>query len=69
MRMLKNGVKRALYKLKYINKNVKFGKRVAISFRNAQFEGFNVIGDEVAFTGKLGYGSYIGAYSNINAKI
>lgn len=69
MRTLKTFVKRILYKIKYRNKNIKLGKKVVLSFANAKFEGFNVLGDNVTFSGKLGYGSYIGANSCINAKI
>lgn len=69
MRALKNLIKHSLYKMKYKNKHVKFGKGVELSFKGAKFEGYNVLGENVTFTGELGYGSYIGASSCINAKI
>lgn len=69
MRALKNLIKRSLYKTKYKNKHVKFGKGVALSFKDVKFEGYNVLGENVSFTGELGYGSYIGSSSCINAKI
>ena len=48
---------------------MKFGKGVALSFKDVKFEGYNVLGENVSFTGELGYGSYIGSSSCINAKI
>lgn len=69
MRMLKKLVKRSLCRMEHKNKNIKFGKNVDLSYRHVKFEGFNVLGDGVSFTGELGYGSYIGASSGMNAKI
>lgn len=48
------------------NKNVTIGKKVQIG-RNTLCEGNNYLGHETVFSGKLGYGSYIGSYANMVA--
>ena len=67
MKRLKTVAKRLIYKIRY--RNIKFGKHVILGGLNTKFEGFNVLGDNVMFTGELGYGSYIGSNSILNAKI
>ena len=61
-------IKRMLIKFKNRKKNVKFAKRATVGY-NSSFEGFNSIGEDTFFSGSIGYASYIGRASRINAKI
>lgn len=66
---MKNIIKRIYYILKYRGKNVKLCKKVCIGGFNTIFEGNNKIFTNTFFTGRLGFGSYIGENCRINAKI
>lgn len=68
MKMIKR-LQTAYYRLKNRKKNVRIGKRCRINGRDTQFEGYNVIGDNSSFSGRLGYGSYLGANCDISAVI
>ena len=65
---MKQFMKRAYFRLKYRNKNIRFAHGTVIGM-NASFEGCNRIGKGTAFNGKLGYGSYLGGNSKINGRI
>ena len=49
-------------------KNLRLGFRAKVA-RNAEFEGYNKIEHHSYFSGKMGFASYIGEYSNISGKI
>lgn len=65
---MKQFMKRAYFRLKYRNKNIRFAHGTVIGM-NASFEGCNRIGKGTTFNGKLGYGSYLGGNSKINGRI
>lgn len=67
--MIKDLIKKTYYALKYRSKNVVLCKKVRIGGFNTIFEGNNKIFTNTFFTGRLGFGSYIGENCNINAKI
>lgn len=67
--MIKNLIKKTYYIIKNRGKNVKFGRKVSIGGFGTVFEGCNRIHKNSFFTGRLGYGSYIGENCNITAKI
>jgi acetyltransferase-like isoleucine patch superfamily enzyme len=69
MRIINNTVKYIVYKIKYRNKNVKFHINSRFSGSDFICEGNNVFGENVRFKGEIGYGSYIGNNSVLNAKI
>ena len=50
------------------NKNVKISKGANVTV-SSSFEGYNFIGMNSSFTGKMGVGSYIGSNCHISAKI
>ena len=57
------------YKLRYKSKHIKVCRYAEIFWKNAHFEGYNKIGSRSKFKGYMGYGSYIGECSQINATI
>lgn len=65
--MLKGLAKKVHIKLKF-GKKVRFCGRVQIGL-NSYFEGQNVINDNSAFSGYMGWGSYIGCNSCIYGKV
>lgn len=67
--MFKRILKLIYYKIKYCKKKVVFGRGCNIGGICTFFEGWNIIGEGATFTGEMGVGSYIGANSNISAKI
>lgn len=67
MNILKKIVRYGLLKIKW-SKKVKFGFNTNISL-SSTFEGMNQIHPNSAFSGILGYGSYIGSYCSLDAKI
>lgn len=69
MYYLKAFIKRLLYKIKFRNLSVKLMPGCHLSIKEVECEGMNVIHRGVTFHGKMGYGSYIGPESNINATI
>ena len=66
--MIKKIVKSLVLKLKNKNKKIIFKKNSNITAQS-RFEGNNYIGTDTRFNGTLGFGSYIGAGSKINASI
>ena len=66
--MVKDRLKRLLLHRKWKKKSVSLapGARVAL---NAQFEGYNSIGRDSFFAGRLGYASYMGEHCHIVADI
>ena len=69
MSFLKDILKHVYYKRKLRNKNVEFYWGTKFSGSDLHCEGYNVFGKHVIFKGEIGYGSYIGDNSNINATI
>lgn len=69
MKLLKRIIKYVYYRCKNRGKNVKIGKGSNLGGFNTVLEGGNVIGDNVTFVGEMGFGSYVGGNSYINAKI
>lgn len=65
---MKRGIKRVLVLLKNRGKNVSFESKVNVSL-STSFEGHNFIGKGSAFSGKIGFGSYIGRNCRISASI
>lgn len=65
---MKKTIKRALLLLKYKGKALRLGKRVNVTL-DSDFEGHNYIGSRTGFQGSMGYGSYIGADSLVEARI
>ena len=63
---MKRLIKKILILLK--NKNVKISKGANVTV-SSSFEGYNFIGMNSSFTGKMGVGSYIGSNCHISAKI
>ncbi len=59
----------AYYKIKFRKHNLKIGKKAEVLTLNSDFEGYNCIGERSQFKGSLGYGSYIGRNSYINATV
>ena len=57
------------FKLKYSKKHLHIGKGAYVLGRSSTFEGYNRIGARSKFHGSMGYGSYIGESSKINATI
>ena len=55
--------------IKFHHKNVIIGRSVNIAIKNSSFEGMNRLCDNSSFSGKLGYASYIGSNSFINARV
>lgn len=55
--------------LKFRHKNVIIGRSVNIDIKNTYFEGRNRLCDNSSFSGKLGYASYIGPNSFLNARV
>ncbi len=66
--MLKNAIKKCTICFKNRGKYVKFGKGSNIQM-GSRFDGHNYIGIKSVFSGKLGYGSYIGDNSKVFAKV
>lgn len=66
---LKRTMINLLYKLKYARKHLCIGKSAYILGRDTSFEGYNRIGRYSKFQGAMGYGSYIGELSQINATV
>ncbi len=67
--MYKRLIKRIIYKLKYIGKNVKIGRKSNLKGFHTKFECFNRIGKNTNFGGSIGRCSYIGDHCDIIAEI
>lgn len=61
--------KRVLYRWRFRGRGVKIGSGCNLALHGVEFEGGNVLNCGVTFRGKLGYGSYIGSQSNLNASV
>lgn len=57
------------YKYKFRKKKIEFDRNVRILGMSSEFEGCNRIGEGSSFCGSMGYGSYVGRNSDINATI
>lgn len=66
---MKNIIKKIVYGCKNRGKNVKIGRGAKLGGVNCEFEGNNKIGSGTFFSGKMGYGSYMGLRNNICADI
>lgn len=66
--LLKSVMKRILLQNRYRSKNVFISYKANVSL-TAQLEGGNAIHDGTQFTGRLGYGSYIGPNCDLSAAI
>lgn len=62
-------IKRIYYQIKNCRKHVKLGKKSIIGGFNTAFEGYNKIGNNTLFSGKIGRYSYIGDNSYVVAEI
>lgn len=68
--MIKNAkrfAKRMLYRWRFRGREVKSDSGCCLSIVLVEREGMNVFRRNVTFCGKIGYESYIGEESNINA--
>lgn len=61
-------IKRNILKIKYRKSHLMLERGTRIS-RNSVFEGYNRIGQDTVFSGKLGYASYVGSGCHINAEL
>ena len=66
---IKRNIINVIYKIKYAKKHLFIGKQAYILGKSSVFEGYNRIGDGSKFYGSMGYGSYIGENSKLNATI
>lgn len=55
--------------IKFRHKNVSIGRSVNVDIKNTHFEGMNRLCDNCTFSGQLGYASYIGPNSFLNARV
>ena len=55
--------------IKFRHKGVHIGRSVNVDVKNTYFEGMNKLCDNSSFSGELGYASYIGPNSFLNARI
>ena len=69
MRFLKMAIKQLKYRWKFRGRSVKFDRSCCLAASEVECEGMNVLHRNVTFRGKIGYGSYIGERSNLNAII
>lgn len=69
MKILKRTIKFIKYKWKFRGKKVKFDFSCNFALNDVFCEGNNIFNKNVVFRGKIGFGSYIGADSNLNAVI
>ena len=69
MKFLKRIIKFLKYKWKFRSKKVKFDFSCNFALKDVFCEGNNVFNKNVVFRGKIGFGSYIGGDSNLNAVI
>lgn len=69
MRIFKSFIKQIKYRWKFRGLGVKFDNSCCFAVAGVDCEGMNVFHRGVTFKGKLGYGSYIGERSNLNAVI
>lgn len=66
---LKRSFKKIYYLAKYYNRNIILKSKCNIGGVDTEFEGNNVIGENTSFSGKIGFGSYIGKHSDIYGRI
>lgn len=65
---MKKKIKKILIRIRNRKKSVILKKGSNVKY-GSTFEGHNYIGEHTSFSGEIGYGSYIGSYSKINAII
>lgn len=65
----KNAIKRLICIWKHRGLEVKIDRTCKLDSNDVKFEGMNILNKNVEFKGRLGYGTYIGADSSINAVI
>lgn len=68
MNEIKRRIKLMILKRKWRRLHVSFGDHCQVSF-DSTFEGYNRIGNDTFFAGKIGYASYIGEKCHIVAEI
>lgn len=68
MGKLSMDIKRMILKIKHRKNHIFLEEGTQIS-RDSIFEGYNRIGKDTVFSGKLGYASYVGGNCHINAEI
>lgn len=66
--MIKKSIKKIIVLFKNRKKRIKIGKNVMLSCKSS-FEGYNVIGSNTSFIGKIGFASYIGDNSYVCADV
>ena len=69
VRKIKSIIKVLKYRIKFRKRNIKVDWSCQLSANDFECEGMNVLHQSVIYRGKLGYGSYIGERSNLNAVI
>ena len=69
VRKIKSIIKVLKYRIKFRRRNIKVDWSCQVSSNDFECEGMNVLHRDVTFRGKIGYGSYIGEHSNLNAVI
>lgn len=69
VRKIKSIIKVLKYRIKFRKRNIKVDWSCQVSSNDFECEGMNVLHRDVTFRGKIGYGSYIGEHSNLNAVI
>lgn len=66
---VKNLLLNIFFRVKFRKQNLKIERNARVLTLNSYFEGFNRIGERSLFKGSMGYGSYIGKNSYVNATI
>ena len=66
---MKNFLTRIYYKFTFRKSHIYLEKSARVLGRDTHFEGYNKIGGNSSFHGSIGYGSYIGRNSHLNATI
>lgn len=62
-------IKIAIYKLEFSRKNVRIDWSCNLAANSVQCEGMNAFHENVSYRGTIGYGSFIGRDSDLNANI
>lgn len=66
---VKNSIKRLICIWKHRGLGIRIDRTCRLAANDAEFEGMNILNRNVSFKGRLGYGTYIGENSSINAVI
>lgn len=67
--IIKKIMNNTIVKCKHINKRISIARGARVFWKDTYFEGYNKIGERSVFRGMMGYGSYIGRGTEINATI